>query len=54
MLAIWSQDGNFSDIFAQLINWEGEVVWAEGGIPISEADNDQVNFAFELNENKTR
>ena len=53
MLAIWSQDGNFSDIFAQLINWEGEVVWAEGGIPISEADNDQVNFAFELNENKT-
>ena len=53
VLAIWAQDGNFSDIYAQLINWEGEIVWADGGIAISEADNDQVNFTFELNESKT-
>ncbi len=53
ILAIWSQDGNFSDIYAQMVTWEGDVLWENGGVPISEADNDQVNFSFELNEMNT-
>ena len=53
LLAVWSQDGNFSDIYAQMISWEGETIWGEGGITISDADNDQVNFSFELNQSKT-
>ena len=53
VLAIWTQDGNFSDIYAQMISWDGEALWNEGGIAVSEADNDQVNFSFEFNESKT-
>ena len=53
LLAVWSQDGNFSDIYAQMLKWDGEALWDEGGIAISEADNDQVNFSFEFNEDRT-
>ncbi len=48
LLAIWIQDGNFSDIYAQLIDWDGNTLWESGGIPISEADNDQVNVSFAI------
>ena len=30
VLAIWTQDGNFSDIYAQMISWDGEALWNEG------------------------
>ncbi len=50
ILAIWSQDGNFSDIYAQFIDWDGNTLWDEGGIAISEEDNDQVNVSFEFNQ----
>ena len=53
LLAIWIQDGNFSDIYAQLIDWDGNTLWESGGIAISEADNDQVNVSFEFNSSKT-
>ena len=50
LLAVWIQDGNFSDIYTQLIDWDGNVSWNEGGVPIVEADNDQVNATFQFNE----
>lgn len=53
LLAIWIQDGNFSDIYAQLIDWDGNIQWESGGIPITNADNDQVNVSFEFNEART-
>ena len=54
ILAIWIQDGNFSDIFTQKIDWDGNIIWEEGGVPITENDNDQVNIAFDLNESGTK
>ena len=42
ILAVWIQDGNFSDIFTQKIDWSGNIIWEEGGIPITQNDNDQV------------
>ena len=53
MIAVWIQDGNFSDIYAQSIDWDGNEVWDSGGIPVIEADNDQVNVSFEFNESRT-
>jgi len=53
VLAVWSQDGNFSDIYAQMLSWDGDAQWEDGGVAISQADNDQVNFSFELNDYKT-
>jgi len=50
LLAVWIQDGNFSDIYAQAIDWEGNILWIDGGIPIVEADNDQVNASFVFNQ----
>ena len=50
LLAIWIQDGNFSDIYAQSIDWDGNILWEEGGVPIVDADNDQVNVTFQFNE----
>mgnify|MGYP001212900614 CR=1 FL=1 len=50
LLAIWIQDGNFSDIYSQFIDWEGNILWSEGGVPIVSEDNDQVNVSFEFNE----
>jgi len=50
LLAVWIQDGNFSDIYAQAIDWDGNILWDDGGIPIVVADNDQVNVSFEFNE----
>ena len=50
MVAVWIQDGNFSDIYAQSIDWDGNEAWQPGGIPVIEADNDQVNVSFEFNE----
>ena len=53
MIAVWIQDGNFSDIYAQSIDWDGNEVWDSGGIPVIEADNDQVNVSFEFNDSRT-
>jgi hypothetical protein len=50
LLAVWIQDGNFSDIYSQYIDWDGNISWTEGGIPIVDADNDQVNAIFEFND----
>ena len=54
IFAVWVQDGNFSDIYAQMIDWEGNALWQSGGIVISDADNDQGNFSFDFNESGTR
>ncbi|MFL2982855.1 MAG: T9SS type A sorting domain-containing protein [Candidatus Neomarinimicrobiota bacterium] len=50
LFALWIQDGNFSDIYAQFIDWDGNVLWDEGGVPIVEAENDQVNVTFQFNQ----
>ena len=50
VLATWVQEGNFSDIYAQLVDWSGEVQYAAGGIPVVEEDNDQVELDFTFNE----
>ena len=52
MLAVWTQDGNFSDIYAQVIDWDGNIHFNEN-IIISDADNDQGNISFELNQSGT-
>ena len=54
LMAIWIQDGNFSDIYAQKIDWDGNILWEDGGLPISTGDNDQVNISFDFNENITK
>lgn len=54
IFTVWVQDGNFSDIYAQMIDWQGNILWASGGIVISDADNDQGNFSFDFNESENR
>ena len=54
VLAVWIQDGNFADIRAQGIDWSGNVLWSEGGIIVSDADNDQGNISFDFNEDFTK
>ena len=54
VLVVWIQDGNFSDIYSQKIDWDGNILWEEGGIPITTDDNDQVNISFDLNELGTK
>ena len=48
VLAVWNQDGNFSDVYAQKISWDGEVQWTNFGIPISTEDNDQSSISFDV------
>ena len=48
VLAVWNQDGNFSDIYAQKINWEGNVQWGNNGVAICTADNDQSSISFDI------
>ncbi|MBI90219.1 MAG: hypothetical protein CMG60_09045 [Candidatus Marinimicrobia bacterium] len=54
ILAVWVQDGNFSDIYAQMIDWQGNILWQSGGIVITDADNDQGNMSFGFNDSGTR
>jgi len=51
VLAVWVQQGNASDIYAQLVDWDGNQLWDNVGIIISDAENDQSNFTFDFNEN---
>ena len=48
VLAVWNQDGNFSDVYAQKINWDGVAQWENFGIPICIADNDQSAISFDI------
>ena len=48
VLAVWNQDGNFSDIYAQKINWEGLPQWENFGLPVCTADNDQSEISFDI------
>ena len=48
VLAVWNQDGNFSDVYAQKISWDGEVQWTDFGVPISTEDNDQSSISFDV------
>ena len=54
VFAVWIQDGNFSDIYAQVIDWDGNVLWEEDGVIVTDADNDQGNIDFQFNEAGTR
>ena len=51
VLAVWNQEGNFSDIYAQKISWDGEAQWENNGVPISISDNDQSAISFDIDEN---
>ena len=51
VLEVWNQDGNFSDVYAQKINWDGAVQWGNYGIPICTADNDQSAISFDIDSN---
>lgn len=53
MMAVWTQNGNFSDIYAQVIDWSGNTTFSDGGVPISEADNDQGSISFDINQSRT-
>ena len=48
VLAVWDQDGNFSDIYAQKIDWDGTAQWSAGGVPVSAADNDQSGIDLDI------
>ncbi len=48
VLAVWNQDGNFSDVYAQKINWDGDVQWGNYGVSICTADNDQSAISFDI------
>ena len=48
VLAVWNQDGNFSDVYAQKVNWDGVVQWQDFGVPVSIADNDQSAISFDI------
>tara|TARA_B100000686_G_C16806876_1_gene991958 strand:- start:32946 stop:35966 length:3021 start_codon:yes stop_codon:yes gene_type:complete len=50
VLVVWIQQGNAADIYAQIIDWDGNQIWMEGGIVVSDDDNDQNNFTFDFNE----
>ena len=50
VLAVWNQEGNFSDIYAQIINWDGQIQWAVNGKPISTEDNDQSGISFDVDD----
>jgi hypothetical protein len=54
MLAVWTQDGNFSDIYAQVIDWDGNAQFTDGGVVVTNAENDQGNISFDINESKTQ
>ena len=51
VLAVWNQEGNFSDIYAQKIGWDGEAQWESNGTPISIEENDQSAISFDIDEN---
>ena len=48
---VWNQEGNFSDIYAQKIGWDGEAQWESNGTPISIEENDQTAISFDIDEN---
>ena len=48
---MWNQEGNFSDIYAQKIGWDGEAQWESNGTPISIEENDQSAISFDIDEN---
>ena len=50
VLAVWNQDGNFSDIYAQKIDWDGTAQWATGGVPVTTANNDQSAISLDIDE----
>jgi len=54
VLVVWNQNGNFADIYGQVIDWNGNAVWEDGGVAICVADNDQGNISFELNASKNK
>lgn len=54
VFAVWTQNGNFNDIFGQVIGWDGNIAWDEGGIAICDAENDQENVSFQFNEAKNK
>ena len=53
VLAVWVQQGNAADIYAQFVDWDGNQLWDNVGIIISDAENDQSNFTFDFNENRS-
>ncbi len=50
VFTVWVQQGNAADIYAQIVGWDGNLLWASGGIVISDAENDQNNFTFDFND----
>ena len=54
ILCYWNQKGNFSDIYSQVIDQDGNQLQSTGGIVISDANEDQTNFSFDLNEDHSK
>ena len=57
ILAVWIQKNPFADIAAQVISWDGDIVFPEGGVVITDAENDQGAsgyFSFDVNETGTK
>ena len=51
LIAVWIQQNQstFADIRAQKINWDGNSIWDQYGVVISDENNDQVNVSLDVN-----
>ena len=52
ILAAWNQAGNFSDIYTQLIKFDGSQSWGTGGVPVTTNDNDQISIDIAIDTEK--
>ena len=52
ILAAWNQAGNFSDIYTQLIKFDGSQSWGVGGVPVTTNDNDQISINIAIDTEK--
>ena len=46
IICYWNQIGNFSDIYSQVIDWDGNQLWSTGGIVISDASGAALDFSY--------
>lgn len=54
VIALWKTVVNFADITTQAIDWDGNKLWDENGVVVTDDANDQYNFSFEFNETHTK
>ena len=54
IICLWNQIGNFADIYAQKVDWDGNKLWETNGLIVTDDENDQTNFSFSMNDTQTK